>query len=104
MTARKVFDTRAWTGPLRVDLVWSTMLRRGVEVCREERTVVRIRTSAVDNDVAAPTVPGVAVRVGEAEVDVEFHSLGARLIAVDAGISITQRRSVGRFDLGVVEG
>ena len=55
-----------------------------VEVAGEQRAVIRLGAGAVDDDVLAPAVEDVAVRVGEAVGDVDLELLRARLVAEDA--------------------
>ena len=74
-----------------------------VEVAGEQRAVIRVGAGAVDDDVLAPAVEDVAVRVGEAVGDVDVELLGARLVAEDAGVGVAHRRAVGRLDLRVME-
>ena len=67
--------------PLLVDLRRAAVLLREVELAGEQGAVIRIGAGAVDDDVLAPAVEDVAVRVGEAVGDVDLELLRPRLIA-----------------------
>src|SRR5260370_434606 len=73
------------------------------EVAREEGPVIRIGAGAVVDEILAPVVPDVAVRVGEGGSDVGLELLGARLVAIDGTVGDTHGRAVSRLNLRVVE-
>ena len=99
-------DFHARTGPraLLVDLRRMRVLVRIIEMSGEKRSVVGVGPGAVIDVILAPTIPNVAVRVGEAVRDVDLEFLRARLIAIDAGVGVAHRRTPRRFDLRVHEG
>ena len=72
-------------------------------MAREQSAVGGDGPGAVDHDVLAPAVEGVAVRVGEAERDVDVELLRLRLVAEDPRVRAADRRAVRRLDLGLVE-
>ena len=98
-------DLGAGAGPrlLLVDLRRPVVPQRVVQVSGEQRGMVRLGARAIDDDVLAPAVEDVAVRVGEAEIHVHVELLRARLVAVDAGVGVAHRRAPGRLHLRVVE-
>ena len=61
------------------------------------------RAGAVDDDVLAPAVEDVAVRVGEGDVDVDLEFLRPRLIAKNARVFVAHRRAVDVLHLRLVE-
>ena len=65
--------------------------------------MVRLGAGAVVNDVLAPAVPNVAVRIGEAGGNVDVEFLGARLVAEYRPIGAANRRAVRRLDLRMME-
>src|SRR5262249_57270901 len=79
------------------------VLLRMLQVAGEQSAVIRIGAGAVVDEILAPAVPNVAVRVGEAVGDVHVEFLTARLVAEDAAVDAAPRRAVGRLDLRMVE-
>src|SRR6185436_13525077 len=99
MATREELGARARPGPLLIDLRRTAVLRRVFDVAGEEGGVVRLRAGAVGDDVLAPAVEDVAVRVGEPERDIGVELVSPRLVAEDAGVGDAHRRAVGRLDL-----
>ena len=103
VAAAEELDARGGPGALLVDLGRAGVLVRVVDVAREQRAVGGDRAGAVDHDVLAPAVEGVAVGVGEAVGDVNLELLRLRLVAEDPRVRAADRRAVRRLDLGLVE-
>ena len=80
------------------------MAVREIDLAGEQGRVEGVGPRAVDDDVPAPAVEDVAVRVGEVVGDVHLELLGARLVAEDAGVAQCSHRRPGRLHRGVVEG
>src|SRR5205823_4630144 len=85
------FDAGARPGSLLVDLRRVGVLHRVVHAAGEESAVVRLGAGAVVDEILAPAVPDVAVRVGERMADVDLELLRPRLVAEDAGVGTTLR-------------
>ena len=102
--AGEVFHAAAGARALLVDLRRPAVLGRVIEVPGEERAVVRVGSRAVDDDIPAPFVEDVAMRVGEAEADVDARLLRPRVVAEDGAVGDALGRAVGRLELAVVEG
>ena len=67
MAARQDLDAGTGPGSLLVDLRRPAVLLREIELAGEQRGVIRHGPRAVDDDVLAPAVEDVAVRVGETD-------------------------------------
>src|SRR5438132_14093436 len=65
--------------------------------------IVRV-AGAVGDEVLAPAIEDVPVRIGEAVVDVGLELERARLETIGAGVGVAHRRAPGRLDLRVMEG
>src|SRR5258708_1127705 len=79
------------------------MLLRIVHPSREHPRLVRARAGAVDNDILAPPIKGVTVRIRKAERNVHLKLLSLRLVAEYSRIRTTHRRPVRRLNLSMVE-
>src|SRR5438552_18459675 len=99
-------DFRAGAGPGFgvVDHGWLVMALAGFRLDGKEGAMIGIGSRAIDHDILAPLVEDVAMRVGEAEVDIGLELLRAGLITINAGVGIADGGAIWRFDLGVVEG
>src|SRR4029077_18359477 len=88
---------------LLIDLRRRLVLLRERQVAREKRPVIWVRASAVNDDVLHTPIEYVAVRVGEAERDVDVELLRSRFVAEHAAVGEPLHRAVRVFDLRVVE-
>ena len=77
--------------------------RRVVLLRRQRGPVVRLAAGAVEDDVVAPVIEDVAVRVGEVHRDVGLELERPRLEAEHAAVGLAHRRPPRRLDLGVME-
>ena len=102
--AGEELDPRAGAGALVVNTRGATMLVHPIESRREDRAPVGNGACAVDDDVIAPGIEGVAVRVGEAIGGVEAELPCPRLILEDRAVGDAHRGAPRRFPLGMVEG
>src|SRR5262249_22043829 len=103
ITAGEHLHTRTGPSPLLIDLRRSVMLERVIQMAGEESAMIRVGPGAVVDDVLAPAVPDMAMRISEriGYIDIEF--LRARLIAENAGIGAANRRTIGGLDLSTVK-
>ena len=80
------------------------MLVHSIEPGGEDTAPVGHGTGAVDDDVVAPVVEGVAVGVGKRVARVETDLASPRLVAEDGPVGHASWRPPGRLRLRVVEG
>lgn len=88
-------------GPI-PELVHPGVLCGVVDVAAERRREVGVVAGGVRDEVVAPVVEHLAVRVGEAVGDVGLQAAGAWIEPEDAGVIVAER-SPGGLDLGAVE-
>src|SRR5439155_3065241 len=103
VAAGENLDAGAGPRALPVHLGRLRMLVGMVEVAGDQGGIVGIGASAVVDDILAPAVENVAMRVGEAVGDVDIELLRPRLVAKNAGVDAALGRVGRSFNLGVVE-
>ena len=79
------------------------MLARVVDVAGKRRRIIIDVARAIGDQILAPAIEHMAVRIGERIGDVDFELLSPRLIAIDARVGAALGRTVGRFDLRAVK-
>ena len=92
-------NLHAGAGPrfLLIDLRRMGVAQGKRHVPREQGGVVRVGAGAIVDEVLAPAIPDVAVRVGKAGGHVDVELLRARLVAKDGAVRHALRRTVGRI-------